>query len=72
MGLLDSRLLISAKELADLTGWSTDALAHMRCRGNGPPFVKRNRRVFYDPATVRSWLADRVQESTAETPDEDE
>lgn len=58
--------LLTAAEYADFTGRSIQAVAHERCRGSGPPFIKVGKRVFYDPAVVRQWLAAHQVTSTAE------
>lgn len=60
--------LWTAAEYADWRGCTVQAAAHERCRGSGPPFIKRRggRRVFYDPAVVREWFASQQVNSTAE------
>lgn len=40
--------------------------AHMRCRGDGPPYVKIGGRVFYDNAEVDQWFEARKVNSTSE------
>ncbi|MEO5334404.1 MAG: helix-turn-helix domain-containing protein [Magnetococcus sp. YQC-5] len=57
MGTKDSALYLGLKE---------KTLAMMRCRGEGPPFVKRGR-IFYFVNDLDAWLqAGRVQ-STAQS-----
>lgn len=58
--------LWTAAEYAEFTGRTVQAAAHERCRGYGPPFIKVGKRVLYDPAVVRSWLAAHQVSSTAE------
>lgn len=59
--------LLSARETAELLGVSEHTLAHMRVDGRSPPYVKISARlVKYEPAVLRRWLDERVQESTAE------
>lgn len=58
--------LWTAAEYAAFTSRTTQAVAHERCRGGGPPFIKVGKRVLYDPVVVRGWLAARQVQSTAE------
>jgi hypothetical protein len=58
--------LWTAAEYAGFTGRTAQAVAHERCRGSGPLFIKVGKRVFYDPAVVRQWLAAHQVTSTAE------
>ncbi len=60
----DGRL--SANDAAAYVGLSPKTLAMMRCRGDGPPFVKRGR-VFYFEQDLKDWMqAGRVR-STAQS-----
>lgn len=47
---------ISAAELADWLGTTTENVSQMRYRGIGPKFVKIGRRVYYMPTAVREWV----------------
>lgn len=42
---------------------TVSALATMRCRGEGPAYVKRGERVFYRPEDLRKYYADRIQKT---------
>ena len=41
-------------------------LENLRCRGEGPRFLKLGRVVRYDPKLLDEWLAERVFQSTSE------
>jgi hypothetical protein len=58
--------LWSAAEYALWSGRTPQAVAHERCRGGGPPFIKLRKRVYYDPSVVRAWFAQHQVNSTAE------
>lgn len=61
-----SECLWSANDYAVWRGATLQAVAHERCRGNGPPFIKIGKRVFYDPAVVRDWFAQHQVRSTSD------
>ena len=61
--LPDGRL--DTRNAALYLGLSTGTLALMRCKGDGPPFVKRGR-VFYFREELDSWLAAGKQISTSQ------
>jgi len=46
---------MDTKNTSTYTGFAEKTLAMMRCKGNGPTFVKRGR-VFYFQADVDDWL----------------
>jgi len=46
---------MNTKNTSTYTGLAEKTLAMMRCKGNGPKFVKRGR-VFYFQADVDDWL----------------
>ena len=60
----DGRL--SANDAAAFLGLSPKTLAMMRCRGDGPPFVKRGR-VFYYEQHLQDWLQAGLAKSTAQS-----
>jgi hypothetical protein len=37
-------------------------LVKLRCVGGGPAFIRYGRRVFYRPADIDAWIAERTQE----------
>lgn len=61
-----SKSLWSASDYAVWRGATLQAVAHERCRGNGPPFIKLGKRVFYDPVVVRNWFAQHQVRSTSD------
>lgn len=46
---------MNVKAAADYVGLAPSTLAIMRCRGNGPRFVKRGR-IFYFREDLDAWL----------------
>lgn len=56
---------LSPTQLADLTGISVSTLAHYRCSGKGPEFIKIGRRIFYDETAIQEWLRGHSFKSTA-------
>ena len=48
-------------DLARLRGVTDRALRAERARGEGPPYVKLNRRVFYPEQDFRDWLRSQVR-----------
>ena len=58
---------LDTKEAADLLRLTPISLARMRCRGDGPPYVKPSPgRVLYDEQVVLEWLGTRRYFSTAQ------
>ena len=55
---MDRRLLTS-KEVAELLRTSPGQLANQRMRGEGPPYLKFDRRVLYDVKDLEQWLEQR-------------
>lgn len=51
--------LLSTQEVADYLGVPVQTLYQWRSRGQGPTSMRIGRHVRYDPADVRSWLAQR-------------
>lgn len=51
--------LVTPAEFAAALGYSEQTLAIWRCEGDGPPYVKLGRNVFYRRATIREWIAKR-------------
>ncbi len=46
------------RQLAEMLGVTEQTLAAWACRGRGPRFWKRRRRVFYRAGDVAAWLED--------------
>lgn len=59
--------LLDAKVTADHLGVTEGCLAKWRLYGGGPPFIRVQRRIMYDPADIRQWLDARRVNSTSET-----
>ena len=57
MLLQKSNSLLSAEQVADLTGLSTETLAQWRSQKRGIPYLKIGRCVRYDAQDVQSYLA---------------
>ncbi len=53
-------------EAATYVGLSVSTLNKMRCRGDGPVFVKLGRAVVYRIDELDRWLASRSVRSTSE------
>ncbi len=46
------------RQLAELLGLEVQTLAAWACRGRGPRFWKRRRRVLYRAGDIAAWLED--------------
>lgn len=59
--------LASAAEVADFLGYTSEGLAQMRYRGNGPKFIKLGgRAVRYRWADVEAWLDQQTMQRTGD------
>lgn len=59
--------LVRTVEAAALLGLSPSTLEKMRCRGDGPPFIKLgSRAVGYDPNVLRDWAKAGTRKSTSD------
>lgn len=58
--------LLTAKDLAARIGVTEGCLAKWRLSGDGPRFIRVQRRIAYDPADVKAWLDARRVGSTSE------
>lgn len=56
---LFSDLGYTPKELTARLGVSTKTLSRMRKKGNGPPFIVRQRQYFYPFHEYFAWLAEK-------------
>ncbi len=61
----DERLL-TPREAAEFLRVSISWLAKSRMRGDGPPFVKIGRGVFYRASALLQWLKSQERLSTSE------
>ena len=60
-------LIWTTAETATAIKLQGQTLRAMRCRGDGPPFIKLSgNRVGYSPDDVTAWLASRRRRSTAD------
>jgi len=70
---LESKELLSRREAAEYAGLigtpvAVATYAKLACLGGGPEMVVFGRRVYYRPATIRSWITSklRVRANTSE------
>ena len=59
------KALHDEKREAERLSFSVRTLQQWRVNGGGPPFIKINSAVRYDPAQVDAWLAERTRTNTA-------
>lgn len=53
--------LLTAEDVAEITGLSTETLAQWRSQRRGIPFLKISRNVVrYRPSDLDSWLTERI------------
>lgn len=50
------RRLLKPKEAADILRTTTGSLANLRCDGMGPPYLKFQKRIFYDVSELEAWI----------------
>jgi len=53
---MEAKKLLTAEEVARLTGLALDTLAQWRSQRRGIPYLKVGRVVRYDPSDVRQYL----------------
>jgi len=58
--------LLTEKEVARITSLSIASVRRWRLRGEGPPFVRINSSIRYQPSDVASWIASRPRGGTRE------
>lgn len=58
--------LLTAKSLAERIGITEGCLAKWRLTGEGPRFIRVQRRIAYDPRDVTEWLDARRVSSTSQ------
>ena len=59
------RKFLTTKETAELMRTTAGVLANLRMRGEGPRYIKLNRKCLYDLRDVENWL-DRRRIRTAD------
>lgn len=58
--------LLTTKALAERIGVTEQCLAKWRGTGEGPRFIRVQRRIMYDPRDVAEWLDARRVSSTSQ------
>jgi hypothetical protein len=58
--------LLTAKALAERIGVTEGCLAKWRVSGEGPAYIRVQRRIAYDPRDVQVWLDARRVQSTSQ------
>jgi hypothetical protein len=58
--------LLNTAEAAEQLRVKKQTLENWRTRGEGPPFIKVGRRVFYRVSGLDVWLTGRIRSSTSE------
>jgi hypothetical protein len=58
--------ILSTEDYARLTRRKPQSIRRERMRGDGPPFFRIGRRVFYRATDIEAWTAERIVQSTAE------
>jgi hypothetical protein len=58
--------LLTAKALSERIGVTEGCLAKWRVTGEGPAFIRVQRRIAYDPRDVQVWLDARRVQSTSQ------
>ncbi len=56
----------TSQEAANFLRLAEQTINQWRWRGCGPPYLKINGAVRYDPEVVRTWAASQTQTSTSE------
>jgi len=59
--------LVDTESAAQFLSLAPKTLAHMRCRGDGPPYVRVNARIIrYRLADLEAWAGAHIVNSTSE------
>lgn len=62
-------IFLQTPEAAERVGFAAGTLEKMRCRGDGPAYLRLSpRRVVYDVTTLDAWARSRAFNSTSEYP----
>lgn len=64
---ISNKEFLTAQELADQLQTTVSALASLRSRGGGPPFVHVGRTVSYPVVAVRVWALQQARTRTGGT-----
>jgi predicted DNA-binding transcriptional regulator AlpA len=57
-------VILTPEQVAELLGCTTEWLAQLRYRGDGPRFLKLGRLVRYRDRDLNAWLSGSVRERT--------
>jgi len=60
----DDDTLIPAPQTPEYIGLQCQTLAHRRCNGLPPQFVRLGRRIFYRAGDLRQWMHDNIRTNT--------
>ena len=60
-----SKELLTTKQAAELLNLSEKTLSMWRCKGSGPPFIKRGK-ILYCKPDLDAWLQEAKYTSTAQ------
>lgn len=63
------RRFLTAREVAKILRTSQGQLANLRSRGEGPPYLKFNRKVLYNERELEKWIS-RYRVRTADSEEE--
>ena len=63
---MNRQKIVTDKELAELTPWSRASYQRSRSKGGGPPFIRKNGRIYYDLDEVLAWFTADKFSSTSE------
>ncbi|WP_141933586.1 helix-turn-helix domain-containing protein [Bradyrhizobium sp. UNPA324] len=63
---VDPDELVDPTEAARLVRQKPDTLAHWRCDGRGPEYLKIGRSIFYRRSAISAWLATQIVRPQAE------
>ena len=59
--------LMTSEDLCRLMSWKSPQTARrLRVLGGGPPYLKRGRKVLYDPLDVQKWIDGQKRTSTSD------
>ena len=53
--------LLTVQDVAELLNISASAIYHWRMAGDGPPAIKINNAVRFDPQQLAAWIASRSE-----------
>ena len=66
---METNRLLPTRDAAHLLGLSPSTLKKLRLSDQGPTFIKLGRRVAYDLADLKAWVAAHRRRSTSDAGD---